>query len=92
MVKVEVIEGFTLKDFKSLKNIERKGANKEGELFAGDTFECDENMVKYLTEDNKLKKAFVKVIEVKPEIKEEPKKEIVEEPKEKPKKTKKAKK
>lgn len=92
MVKVEVIERFTLKDFKALKNIERKGVEKEGELFVGDTFECDENMVNYLTGDNKLGQAFVKVIEVKPEIKEEPKEETIEEPKEKPKTTKKTKK
>lgn len=76
MVKVEVIEGFTLRDFEKLKNITRKSIEKKGELFVGDTFECDEDMCKYLTETNALKKPFVKLIEVIPtkvEVKETPK-------------------
>lgn len=80
MIKVEVIEGFTLKDFNLLKNIERKGSNKPGELFVGDTFECDEKMAKYLTGDNTQKKVVVKVIEVAP-VKEEKAEEVKEEPK-----------
>lgn len=64
MIKVEVIEGFTLKNFKLLKNIVRKNADKFGELFVGDIFECDEEMAKYLTGGNSLKKVVVKVIEV----------------------------
>ena len=66
MIKVEVIEGFTLKDFGLLKNIVRKNADKFGELFVGDVFECDEEMAKYLTGGNKLNKVVVKVIEVLP--------------------------
>lgn len=76
MVKVEVIEGFTLGDFEKLKNITRKSIEKKGELFVGDIFECDEDMYKYLTETNALKKPFVKLIEVIPakvEVKETPK-------------------
>lgn len=81
MIKVEVIEGFTLGEnndykFKDLKNIVRAGKEKEGELFIRDTFECTEKMAKYLTGENALKRAFVKVIEVIPEKKKE---EAVEE-------------
>ena len=90
MIKVEVIEGFTLGGnndykFKDLKNIVRAEQEKEGELFVRDTFECTEDMAKYLKGENKLNRAFVKVIEVIPdEIKREEKKEEVVE--EKPKK------
>ena len=66
MIKCEVIENFTLKDFKKLKNIVRKGQDLEGHLYKEDTFECDEDMAKYLTGNNGLKKEVVKVIEVKP--------------------------
>lgn len=68
MVKVEVIEKFTLKEFGKLKNITRGTANdKYGELYITDTFECDEEMAKYLTGNNALNKVVVKVIEVEPE-------------------------
>ena len=68
MIKVEVIENFTLKDFKKLKNLERATSkSKEGELYVKDTFECDEVMAKYLTGDNAKKKVVVKVLEVIPE-------------------------
>lgn len=66
MIKCEVIERFDLKDFNKLKNIQRKAINEEGKLFVGDTFECDEEMAKYLLGDNVLKKVVVKVIEVEP--------------------------
>lgn len=78
MIKCEVIKGFTLGRFNELQNIQRKGTNKVGELFVGDTFECEKELADYLLGDNKLNEAFVKVIEVIP--KEEPKAE-------KPKKT-----
>jgi len=67
MVKCEVIEEFTLEKFDELKNIVRKSKDEKGRLFVGDTFECDENMAKYLTGDNPLNKVVVKVIEVIPE-------------------------
>lgn len=71
MVKLEVTDenGFTLGKFNELRNIERKDPDKkeEGWLYYGDTFECDEDMQKYLLGDNKYKKAFVRVIEVIPE-------------------------
>lgn len=68
MIKVEVIEEFTLGDYKLLKNIQRYNPSKndEGRLYVKDTFECDENMVKYLTGDNKYKTPYVKVLEIIP--------------------------
>lgn len=69
MIKVEVIENFTLKKFGELKNLVRKSIGKEGELKVGDTFECSEEMAQYLTGDNALKKVVVKVIEIKEEKK-----------------------
>ena len=73
MIKCEVIEKFTLKDFDLLKNVQRKNGGAKGTLYVRDTFECDEEMAKYLTGDNALKKVVVKVIEVEPEKKEEKK-------------------
>lgn len=69
MVKVEVInEDFTLEKFDELKNIERKSQrNVKGKLYKGDTFECSEEMAKYLTGNNPLKKVVARVIEVIPE-------------------------
>ena len=67
MIKVEVIEKFTLKNFDELKNIKRRNFDEKGTLFVGDTFECNKDMVDYLTGNNPLNKAVVKVIEVKPE-------------------------
>lgn len=64
MIKCEVIEKFNLKDFAKLKNIKRVAKDVEGKLFVGDTFECDESMADYLTGNNVLKKAVVKIIEV----------------------------
>ena len=69
MIKVEVTKDFRLADFKKLKNVVRvTSKDEEGMLYVGDTFECDEEMAKYLTGENKLKRAFVKVIEVIPKV------------------------
>lgn len=65
MIKCEVIEDFTLGKYNELKNITRRNKSKDGKLYVGDTFECEQEMAKYLTGDNPLKKAVVKVIEVK---------------------------
>ena len=88
MIKVEVIENFSLKKFDELKNVQRKNKehNDKGYLFTGDTFECGEEMAKYLTGDNPLKKRVVNIIEIVPETKEQSK---IEKPKSKPKKSKK---
>lgn len=67
MIKVEVIEEFTLGKFNELKNITRKQKEQEGKLFIGDIFECDEKMADYLTGNNPINRAVVKVIEVIPE-------------------------
>ena len=67
MIKVEVIENFTLEDYSKLKNVKKVISRKENEFGARDTFECDEKMVDYLTGNNALKKVVVKVIEVEPE-------------------------
>lgn len=67
MIKVEVTEDFTLEKFNELKNIIRKAKGQEGKLFIGDIFECDEKMADYLTGNNSINRAVVKVIEVIPE-------------------------
>lgn len=78
MIKCEVIKEFTLERFDELKNIERKLSNQVGKLFVGDTFECSKEMADYLTGNNKNSDVVVRIIEVKPEIKEEkPKKRKV---------------
>ena len=66
MVKVKVIEGFTLKRFNELINIKRKNVNddEKGKLYIGDEFECELEMFKYLTGENKEKRAFVEKIGV----------------------------
>ena len=72
MIKVKAIQDFELKDFEKISNIQRAGGrNKEGWLYTGDKFECDEDMVKYLTGGNELGKTVVKVIEVEPKIEDE---------------------
>lgn len=91
MIKVEVIEKFTLKDYKKLKNIKKILTRKENEFGIGDTFECDDEMLKYLTGGNSEKKVVVQVLEIIPEIKES-KLEIRIEEKSKKKKTNKKKK
>lgn len=67
MIKVKVTEDFTLEKFNEIKNIIRKNKGKEGKLFIGDIFECDEKMADYLTGNNPINRAVVKVIEVIPE-------------------------
>lgn len=74
MVKVEVIEDFTLQKFDELKNIIRKKLDAKGSLFIGDIFICTEEMADYLTGNNDLNKKVVKIIEVIPEKEKEEKK------------------
>lgn len=68
MIKVEATEQFTLSEFGKIKNLVRANPakNEEGRLYARDIFECDKEMVEYLTGKNAIKKAVVKVIEVIP--------------------------
>lgn len=72
MIKVEVIKDFGLAKFNELKNIQRKSKEVKGQLFIGDTFECTEELAKYLTNEipNPANDVFVKIIEVIPEVKE----------------------
>lgn len=65
MVKVKVIENFSLGKFNELKNIVRANPRQdlEGRLFKGDIFECTEEMAEYLTKTNTQGKPFVEVIE-----------------------------
>ena len=74
MIKCKVIETFTLGQFDKLKNIKRIGREEKGKLFTNDTFECDEEMAKYLTNETKNpgNRPFVKIIEI---ISEQTKKE-----------------
>ena len=70
MIRVEAIQDFELKDFEKLKNIQRaSNANRQCWLYTGDTFECDEEMVKYLTGNNEEGVTVIKVIELKPKKK-----------------------
>lgn len=90
MIKVEVInEDFTLERFGELKNIVRKNKEEKGKLFKGDVFECSEELCDYLSGNNPLKKAVVKIIEIKPkkENKEEKETKIILEEKSKKKKS-----
>lgn len=80
MIKVQVIDEFTLEKFNELKNIERARIDVKGKLFIGDKFECSKEMCDYLLGNNHLNKAVVKVIEVAPEeVKKEETIEIKEE-------------
>ena len=77
MIKVEVIEDFTYGNYNEIKDsIVRKGRGKEGWLYVGDTFTCTEEIMKYLTGNNRLKKVVVKVIEIIPEKVEKPEQPI----------------
>ena len=66
MIKVEVIEPFTLGKFDELKNIARKSVDTPGQLNVGDIFECEEEMFNYLNGKNDKGKVVVKLIEVIP--------------------------
>lgn len=78
MIKCEVIENFTLKDFDKLVELKRgTSKNKDGELYVADTFECEKEMAEYLTGKNALEKTVVKILEVEP-VKEENKETIEE--------------
>lgn len=69
MIKVKALQKFTYKDFKKIKNLVRnnKNDNLEGTLYTGDTFECTDEMSKYLT--GECGYVLVKVIEIIPKEK-----------------------
>lgn len=82
MVKLEVIQDFTLGRFNEIENLQRGTAkNKEGWLYISDKFECEKDLADYLLGDNPVNKKVVKVLEIVPqkeEVKIEEKKEIKE--------------
>ena len=92
MIKLRTIKVFTLEKFNELQNVKRAtGSDNYGVLYVGDTFECNEEMAKYLTGDNKLKLKVAEIVEIIPEaviepVIIEPVTEIKEEPKVEPKK------
>lgn len=69
MIKCQVIKEFTLERFDELKNIVRKRVETKGKLYVDDTFECDEDLAKYLMGNNEKGSTVVKIIEVDPKIK-----------------------
>ena len=85
MVKVQVTEQFYLGKFNELRNIQRYNPNKNdnGSLYKNDIFECDEEMLKYLTGKNATGRSFVKLIEIIPEKAKEEAHKLVEQAKEK---------
>jgi len=67
MIKVEVLEEFSLGKFNELKNVERCSTKEQyGKLFKGDKFECSKEMYEYLNGKNPLNKVVVKLIGVEP--------------------------
>jgi hypothetical protein len=78
MVKAEVTETFTLKDYNKVEVISKR-SDKPHEFTKGDVFKCDDETADYLSGNNALKKNVIKVLEVIP--KEEEKAEETEKPK-----------
>ena len=70
MIRCEVTRSFTLGKYKELINVVKVITRKENEFDKGDTFECDEEMAKYLTGNNANGDVVVRIIEVVPEEKE----------------------
>lgn len=73
MIKARVIENFNFARKNELINLEKRNASNET-LEVGDTFECTKEIADYLLGDNALKRAFIEIIEVKPEEKKPAKK------------------
>ena len=74
MIKCEAIKDFTLGKFNEIKNLVRfnPNFNEKGRLYLKDKFECDEDLVRYLTGENDKKIIVARVIEIiHDEVKEE---------------------
>ena len=69
MIRCEALETFTLGRFDELTDIERAGMDEKGKLNKRDKFTCPKDLADYLLGGNRFNKAFVKVIEIIPEIK-----------------------
>lgn len=67
-IRLKAIQGFTLEEFKKLKNIKRANERnkKTGEIYLNDEFECDINMANYLLGKNDKHKIVVRVLEIIP--------------------------
>ena len=68
MIRCEVIKEFTLERFNELSDIRRKKIDTNGKLYVSDTFQCNEEMARYLTGDNEKGNVVVRVVEVVPEL------------------------
>lgn len=69
MIRVRVLQEFTLGDFDKLKNIKRVCHDLAGHLYVGDEFECDQKMANYLNGDNKYGTAYIEILQIIPEKK-----------------------
>jgi len=69
MVKVKVIENFSLKEFDKIVNLKRASTGENGKLKVNDEFECTEEMAKYLLGENKYNKPYIEIIEIEPKEK-----------------------
>ena len=67
MIKVEATQQFTLAKFNEIANLKRNSQDAPGTIFVGDTFDCSQEMVEYLTGNNSKGVVVVKVIEVIPD-------------------------
>ncbi len=64
-IKVEVLEAFTYSKYNEIaESVERKNRSEYGTLYIGDTFYCNKEEAEYLLDNNKMKRAFVRVIEI----------------------------
>ena len=73
MVKVQAIIDFNYKNYNKIKDLQPTNKMQEGEIFAGDIFNVEDDEALYLTGKNKNNIVAVKVLEVIPEIKEKEK-------------------
>ena len=67
MIKCEVVKDFTFGRFDELKNIVRRNVEVKGQLYIGDTFECDEDIAKYLYGNNERGEIVIKILEIIPQ-------------------------
>jgi choline kinase len=80
MVRVEVTEEVDVGRFDEITEIVRRNAQNDtkGHLFVGDIVTCNEDLANYLNGENRLGRAFAKVIEVIPDEKKAEKVEVKE--------------
>ena len=64
MIKCQAIENFTLNDYNKLCNVKKVIKKNDNEFSVGDTFECDEQMAKYLNGNNPKGSNVIKIIEI----------------------------